>query len=310
MNAAMQVSDARAAWLADRQHGIGGSDVAPILGMSKWRTPLDTYLDKIGEGEQQEENDAMAWGKRLESAVLDAYADATGHTLFRQHGIIGHAEHSFLRASLDAYTTGRVVEAKTARTAQGWGEPGSAEIPDAYALQVQHYMAISGHPLADVAVLIGGSDFRIYSLAFDAALYWDAVFPRLAEFWQRVQRREPPEPVSYADAVQRYGRSAIAGRVQASQAAIEAYGALCAAKARIAQAEIEAEDAKAVILRELGEHGDTLTSGDRVLATWKLAKAPNRFDAKAFAAAHPDLSAQFTVAGIPSRRFLLKELAA
>ena len=47
MNAVLNVP---AQWLADRQKGIGGSDVAPLLGLSPWRTqsapvPLDFYCD-------------------------------------------------------------------------------------------------------------------------------------------------------------------------------------------------------------------------------------------------------------------------
>lgn len=39
----------RLEWLKTRQTGIGGSDVAAILGLSKWKTPLDVYNDKIAE---------------------------------------------------------------------------------------------------------------------------------------------------------------------------------------------------------------------------------------------------------------------
>ena len=33
----------------DKTKGIGGSDVAAIRGVSPWRTPLQIYLEKIGE---------------------------------------------------------------------------------------------------------------------------------------------------------------------------------------------------------------------------------------------------------------------
>ena len=39
----------RAEWLKLRQIGIGGSDVAALLGLSKWRTPLDVYNSKVEE---------------------------------------------------------------------------------------------------------------------------------------------------------------------------------------------------------------------------------------------------------------------
>ena len=63
-------------------------------------------------------------------------------------------------------------------------------------------------------------------------------------------------------------------------------------------------------MKALGERGDTLLHKGNVIATWKLAKAPQRFDAKGFTAEHPDLYQQFTHLGEPSRRLLLKEISA
>lgn len=34
-------------WLAYRRKGIGGSDVAALLGISPWRTARDLYFDKL-----------------------------------------------------------------------------------------------------------------------------------------------------------------------------------------------------------------------------------------------------------------------
>jgi hypothetical protein len=62
-------------------------------------------------------------------------------------------------------------------------------------------------------------------------------------------------------------------------------------------------------MKALGDKGDTLVHAGNVIATWKLAKAPQRFDSKSFAKAHPELATQFTHAGEPSRRLLLKEIA-
>ena len=68
----------RSEWLKQRQAGIGGSDVAPILGISKWRTPLDVYNDKTSDIFEEEDNSSMIWGRRLEPVIRQAYADETG----------------------------------------------------------------------------------------------------------------------------------------------------------------------------------------------------------------------------------------
>ena len=42
----------RESWLRERRRGIGGSDIGAILGLNKYRSPLDVYLDKIGDADR------------------------------------------------------------------------------------------------------------------------------------------------------------------------------------------------------------------------------------------------------------------
>jgi putative phage-type endonuclease len=64
-------------WLAARRTGIGGSDIAAILGLSPWRTPLDVYRDKV-DGAEQPETEAMRWGRLLEDVIAREYAVRAG----------------------------------------------------------------------------------------------------------------------------------------------------------------------------------------------------------------------------------------
>ena len=298
----------RTDWLAQRRTGIGGSDVAAILGLSKWRTPLDVYLDKRGESAEQSDNPAMRWGRALEPVVLNAYADETGREVLKTEGIIAHPEHDWMLANLDGFTEEpRVVEVKTARMATGWGEPGTDEVPDDYALQVQHYMAVTGFPEADIAVLIGGSDFRIYTVRADPDLE-RSVFLRLQKFWQQVQDGIAPEPVNYSDAVQRFGHSGAAGYVSASAPVERAVVELRRLRDQRAAIEEQENEQKAIVFKALGDQGDTLIDpAGRTLATWRLAKGRESFDTAAFKAAHPSLYPQFTKTGEASRRLLIKD---
>lgn len=300
----------RTTWLAERRTGIGGSDVAAILGLSKWRTPLDVYLDKRGEGVDQPDNDAMRWGRYLEPAVRQAYADQTGHEVRVLDQMVRHPAHEFMVANLDGFVAPRdaikrIFEAKTARTADGWGEPGSDQIPQPYLLQVQHYMEVTGFAVADVAVLIGGSDFRIYEVPADPELQ-EMIVDAAADFWSRVQRGDPPEPVTVSDAVARWGRTSKSDIVMADGETIAAVDRIRALRAQIASLEAQEDQARAVVMRALGEC-DTLVDGaGKTIATWKAQAGTKRFDAAAFRAAHPALAAEFTKAGEPGRRFLLR----
>lgn len=298
--------NARQDWLQARTTGIGGSDVAAILGLSKYKTPLAVYLEKRGEADPTPDNPAMRWGRYLEPAVRQAYADETGREVRVPTDMIRHPLYEHMLANLDGFTDDRrIFEAKTARSADGWGESGSDQVPQPYLLQVQHYMEVTGFEVADVAVLIGGSDFRLYEVPADRELQ-DMLIDAEAEFWQRVQRAEPPEPVSYADVQARWGRESRTDLVMADDAVLRAVLQLRELKVQREHLDLAEEEWKAVVMKALGEF-DTLVDGSgKTLATWRAAKAAQRFDAAAFKAAHPDLAALFTKAGEPSRRFLLK----
>jgi len=298
----------RAEWLQERRRGIGGSDVAAILGLSSWRTPLDVYLDKTGQRvDRDEDNPAMYWGRTLEPVIRQHYADTTGRNVIQPNGILIHPEHAFMFANVDGVTEdGRVFEAKTARTASGWGEAGSDDVPDAYALQVQHYMAVTGLPVADIAVLIGGSDFRVYHVEADPDLQADMIMEE-SEFWQHVIEQRPPEPVSFAEVVQRWGKSGRTGNVMATPDAEAAWKKLVKLRAdNKINAEFE-DELKAVICKALGDQGDTLiTSTGTVLATWKQSKPAMRLNVARLTEDHPDLVAQYREASEPTRRLLIK----
>ena len=72
----------REQFLLDRRQGIGGSDVAAIMGLSPWRTALDVYKDKLTPINLEEEpHDDLKRGIRAEKYILEEYAENTGETL-------------------------------------------------------------------------------------------------------------------------------------------------------------------------------------------------------------------------------------
>src|SRR5262245_48839409 len=145
-------------WLAERRKGLTSSDAAPITGMSPWRTALDVFLDKRGMLPEKVTSAQMAWGTRLEPVIAAAYTQLTRRELFTPPRLVRSLDVPWLLASLDRLTDdGRIVEIKTSRTAEGWGDAGTDEVPDWYLLQVTHQLLVTWAEAAEVAVLIGGS---------------------------------------------------------------------------------------------------------------------------------------------------------
>lgn len=302
-----EMTQERAAWLEERRKGCGGSDIAAIMGLSPWKTAYQCYLEKRGEGQGSEENDAMRWGKIAELSLRQFYSDETGRAVRLPNKIMYHKEYPYLLANLDGFTDdGRIVELKTARYPKGWGEPGTAEVPESYALQVQHYMLVSGFHVADVVVSIGGGLPSIYVVPEDLELQ-QMIIDACREFWARVVAGNPPEIITYVDATTRFGYGATQGAVIATDEAV-----LQAAELRIVQAERKAlesreEDLKAKLIIAIGENGDYLVDsvGD-TLVTYKLAKGRETFDSKSFAKDDPVTYLRYVKVGVPSRRFLIK----
>lgn len=69
-------NEERKQWLAERQKGIGGSDIPAIIGISKYSTPLKIFKSKT-EPITEFENEFTKAGKTLEQFVSDWFADLT-----------------------------------------------------------------------------------------------------------------------------------------------------------------------------------------------------------------------------------------
>lgn len=183
----------RELFLKERMTGIGGSDAAAALGLSPWRQPLELYMEKRGEIPPSDETEPMRWGTLLEPVIRQEYANRTGREVI-QPPMLRHAKHAFMIVHVDGITKDdRIFEAKTARSSEGWGEPGTDAVPMAYTLQLQHSMLVAELHVSDLAVLIGGNDFRLYEIPADRELQ-EMMVEGEAVFWNHVQQGKPPEP--------------------------------------------------------------------------------------------------------------------
>ena len=180
----------------DRNTGIGSSDADAAIGQNPYVTPIELWQEKTGEAPPFLGNEATRWGQLLEPAVRQEYSERTGRQVRLPPGAIHSLRYGFMYAHPDGVTDcGRLYEGKTARYPDGWGDPGSDQIPAQYLIQVQHAMIVLALPVADVAVLIGGQDFRMYEVPADPELQ-QMIIDAEANFWQCVVKRTPP-PIDF-----------------------------------------------------------------------------------------------------------------
>lgn len=156
-NAAPQQS--REEWLEARKLQLGATDVAAILGLSKFATAWEVYAEKTGKILPWKGNPATRAGQRFEPGVLDC-AEAELGPLERNVRVV----HPTLpmAATLDSrvIANGRPVEAKTTGIVGPvygeWGDALTDSIPDDYLVQVHAQLTVTAAELAYLFALIAG----------------------------------------------------------------------------------------------------------------------------------------------------------
>lgn len=180
-----------------RRSGITATEVAAIVGLSPFAGPMDVYQEKLGLVESRTVNEAMRWGHALEPLILARYAEDEGVEIVVP-GTLRHPEHSEILGTPDGVVVGerRGVEIKTTshRAAHLWGEAGSDAIPAHYYVQCAIYMAVCDADSWDLAVLIGGQDYRVYRIERDREMESWLVDSAL-RFWREHVLAEVPPAV-------------------------------------------------------------------------------------------------------------------
>ena len=190
--------EAREEWLKLRRQGIGGSDIAALVGVNPFKSAIDVFLDKTGRGAVVEENEKMKWGKLLEDPVAQEYATVNNYKVQRCNAILQHTESPVCLANIDrlilkentGYDTNGILEVKTTSYAPAW-EGGC--IPDMYALQLQWYLGITGLAWGQFATLVQGQNLIIPPQV--SRQLWDHLRLIAERFWQdNVLKNVPPKP--------------------------------------------------------------------------------------------------------------------
>lgn len=180
----------------ERRTGIGGSEIAAVLGCSPFQTPLDVWLSKT-EGYERPNNPDMERGNFLEAGIGAWYAHRCGASVV--HGeTTRHARHPEALCTPDFWAGNRLVSIKAPRRGGiYWGESGTDMVPEPYALQLQWEALVCGShrevdPELHLAALVDG-ELRVYRLQSDPELQgWILDFVR--DWWARhIVGGVPPE---------------------------------------------------------------------------------------------------------------------
>ncbi len=307
----------------DRTKYIGGSDIGAILGLSKFRTPLQVWQEKVGQKFARADSLPLRFGNFAEDFVAQEYARSTGSEVVVHLKPFIHPQYPFLSGHIDRFVLARdaslfnsdgklatttLLECKTANpfAKDEWGEVGSDEVPMSYLVQCAWYMLLTGCTQADLAVLFSNADFRVYTITKDLELE-SLLLDKALTFWhEHVLAHTAPPPVNEFDCKLLYAQSKTSKHIEVNQSLLGLLGELPKLNAIVTECEDRISQIKQAVMQEM-QDSDTLTLEGRVLATWKAPKPSFKLDAKTLTQAHPEIAAQYQMPIANSRRLVIKE---
>lgn len=179
----------------NRKNGIGASESGIVLGVNKYISPYQLWMQKTGkmEPDNLSEVPAVKWGSIHEETIAQEYARMMNCEVVEVPETLYHPEYKHILCHLDRKIVGqdKILECKFAMFhTDEWGASGTDIVPLHYIIQVQHQMSVCGASAADLAVLIGGWDYRVYHFKRDEFLigkiiadlnfFWDCVIKDIA----------------------------------------------------------------------------------------------------------------------------------
>lgn len=168
-------------WLAARQKGIGSSDVADILGVG-YKSARHVYYQKRGDLPLEgDEGEAATWGHLHEETVAREWA-RRNKSAVRRVGLVANVLRPWMLCTLDRQVPGGLcplrgpeelaprccleVKTRSAWKAGQW----LREVPDDVHAQTLWQLMTTGYDHVHVACLIGGNDFRQFTVRRDEDL--------------------------------------------------------------------------------------------------------------------------------------------
>lgn len=319
------VPKAHEEWLAEREKGIGSSEVGTILGVNKFDTPYKLWRRKTKLDPPVDETLIMKLGHLMEDAVATLYAEETGATIVKStkgDWIAVDKERPWLRVSPDRLYVAkgdkktennyRVLECKTTRLSV---DPDNINtIPKYWWCQIQYQMYVLGIEHGALAWVKNGTEFGYMEVdrSDDFCIY---MVERLDSFWNdNILGGQEPPSLNVDDVVVRYPVcSDSIMNVTLDSEVYKAWAELKDVKKEYTKYETRKKELEDIIKVAMGEYQGVMLEEEGfepyMLATWKNPSKPTiSFDKKAFEKEYPELYKQFCKESLGSRRFLFKDI--
>lgn len=181
-------------WLVLRRSYIGGSDAAAVVGLNPYVSAYSLWCEKKGITPDFAGNLATAVGEYLEEFIAKRFEEETGKKVRRNNFCIFNEDYPWAMADIDRELVGEDAGLECKSTsALNLKQYKGGSFPAKFYVQCVHYLAVTGKQRWYLAVLIGNSDFKTFTIERQDVLEdIDALMAAEKDFAQVMQGDTPP----------------------------------------------------------------------------------------------------------------------
>lgn len=150
-----------AAWLQSRADLVGSSEIATVMQVSKWQTPLELWCQRTGKVERRAGGRAARYGRKVEPLILELFAeDHPELEVLPNQATFVSKRYAFAAATPDSFTVRlsdrQVGITEVKHAGFGWDEWGEDKAPTDAHIQTVWQMGVMQVPWAYIAAVVGG----------------------------------------------------------------------------------------------------------------------------------------------------------
>jgi putative phage-type endonuclease len=287
--------------LINRHLGIGGSDCASALNLSRYKTQYELWEEKTNpELKKQNNSVAMELGNELENFILRKYSEKTGFKVEKPSITYVSKKYPWMYANLDGVILDQpaLFEAKTTGffNKEDWGNEGD-QLPDEYILQCAHYCIVMSEykdvEYVDIEALgMANRQFRSFKYERNQKLE-ERIIEEEHKFWNLYIKGNTPPPLTKNDDLNKiFALAKEKSTIVADNDVSNLFYNLHDLKKQIKISENRIEEIETKIKTYMNEHENLIDINGNELITWRNS-IRQAFDSNSFKKQNAELYKKF-----------------
>ena len=195
-------------WLENRLLDVTSTEVSALFNLNPYQTEFELYHQKKDKVVVNiDDNERMAWGRRLEDSIALEFADRNKFKV-EQFDVYMRNPETRMGSSFDYKIVSEkepmILEIKNVDALayrKNWIEHDEYNIepPEHIALQLQHQLEITGYNVGYIVALVGGNTMKVVKSKRDPEI-GKLLTQKVKNFWEKIQTNTEPNPDYTKDA--------------------------------------------------------------------------------------------------------------